>query len=74
MKTRFLEEAPGVRSWARLQSLLLTILLMIIAGYQAYKQDISIELIVILGLLATAPKVLQKVWEKKYDNSSSVQS
>lgn len=65
MKTGFLEEAPCVKSFVRLQSLLLTVLFMVVAGWEAYKGEVNVELLIILGSLAVIPKVFQKFVESK---------
>lgn len=65
MKTNFLDESPGVRSFVRLQSLLLTVLFMAVAGWEAYTNTANVELLIILGSLAVVPKVFQKFVESK---------
>ena len=61
----FLKEDNGTKSFVRLQSLLLTILFMIVAGWEAYTNQVNVELLIILGALAVVPKVFQKFVEDK---------
>lgn len=69
MKTKFLEEAPGVQSFQRLQSLLLTVLFILTVGYHVYKEGLSFELTVILAAVAVLPKTFQKIVEMKFGKS-----
>jgi hypothetical protein len=63
--TKFLEETPGNKSYVRLQSLMTLIFFFVITGYQVYKETVNFELIVLLGTLAVAPKLIQKFSEQK---------
>jgi hypothetical protein len=65
-KIKFLEEAPGVQSFQRLQSLLLTILFILAVSYHVYKNGLDFELTIILAAVAVLPKSFQKVIEMKY--------
>jgi len=63
--TKFLEESPGVRSYQRLQSLMMMVFFFIITGYQVYKASVDFELILLLMVGALAPKLIQKFAEGK---------
>ena len=63
--TKFLEESPGVRSYQRLQSLMMIVFFFIITGYQVYKSSVDFELILLLMVGALAPKLIQKFAENK---------
>lgn len=65
MKTKFLEETPGVKSWTRLQSLLTLCFFFLITAYQVYKETVNFELILLLMVGAIAPKLIQKFAEQK---------
>ena len=65
MKTKFLEESPGVQSYQRLQSLVLLILFCVVTCYQTWNEVINFEVLVLLAVAATAPKLIQKYAEEK---------
>jgi hypothetical protein len=70
-KIGFLDEAPGVQSFQRLQSLLLTVLFILAVGYHVYKAGLNFELAIILAAVAVLPKTFQKIVEMKYGNSKN---
>jgi len=70
MRTGFLEENPGEKSWVRLQSLWFTTLasyLIMVSPFRA----ISLEIFIITVAAAVAPKVVQKFAENKTFNKAS---
>lgn len=73
-KTKFLEVAPGEQSWQRLQSLLLTILFMLAAGYHVYKYGLTFEMAILLAAVAVLPKTFQKIVEVKFGKEKNVSS
>jgi hypothetical protein len=69
MKTKFLEEAPGVQSYQRLQSLILLITFVVVTLYQIYNELINFDVLVLLAVASTAPKLIQKFTEVKQAKS-----
>jgi len=65
MKTKFLEEAPGVKSYVRLQSLLFLAFFFVITAYQVYQKTVDFELVLLLMVGAISPKLIQKFAEEK---------
>lgn len=72
MKTRFLEESPGVQSWQRLQSLLMLAFFFVITGYQVFTgKEIQFEFTTLLMVGALAPKLIQKFAEAKNSKTNN---
>jgi len=69
MKNRigFFEEYDGKLSYQRLQSFVLLGLFVLVTLYEVWKDQINFEVLVLLVVAATAPKLLQKVVEKRKD-------
>jgi len=68
MKTKFLEESPGVQSYQRLQSLLLTILLIAVVCLHVWNHGLDFEMALLLAAIAVMPKSFQKLIEMKYQS------
>jgi hypothetical protein len=65
-KVTFLEEVAGVQSWARLQSLIFTVLFALAFGWHVYLHGLKFDYAILLAIVAVVPKGLQKLVELKY--------
>jgi len=61
----FFEESDGKLSYQRLQSIILLGLFVVVTCYQVYEGAYKLDLLLLLVVAATAPKLLQKFMEKK---------
>lgn len=67
MKNRigFFEEEDGKLSYQRLQSFVLLGLFVVVTCWEIFYNQINFEVLVLLSVAATAPKLIQKFAEKK---------
>jgi len=65
MKIGFLQEAPGQYSFVRLQSLMMTVLFIVVTLWQTYNSHFDFEILLLLAAFATGPKIVQKFIETK---------
>lgn len=65
-KVKFLEEKEGVQSFARLQSLIFTILFVVAFGWHVYKNGMTFDFAILLAIVTVVPKGLQKFVELKF--------
>ena len=61
----FFEEYDGKLSYQRLQGFIILWLFCLVTGYEVWHNQINFEVLVLLAVAATAPKLIQKFVEKK---------